>query len=225
MATEDRNDSLTTSGLIKGSDIIRYRVETLGIFGHDIQRELIFVKSHPKEQTEHESPHEFLKVKLFLLLCKIGQQAHQDIKPMMQRLGDVVLKILLAKRLDGRFTLKLPLFPVDDKDARSVEFSEDVAGESTTDVVLTVVLLDVLKICWMVYDVHSKEWNGQFIGRAVAFVKRVPSLTTSSAIGLELFYVALQWSTLWAADPFGIGRGGCPDASAAVRPAHSFWIT
>lgn len=105
------------SSLVECLDVLGDRFETLGIVGHDIQSELVLVECHTQKDAEHEASHELLKVKLGVRLGQVCQQPHEDIQPVMQGLGDVSLKVLLAERPRGRLALHLPLLAVGDEDA------------------------------------------------------------------------------------------------------------
>ena len=112
----------------------------------------------------------------------------------------------------------MPLFAVNNENSRPVKPCKGVAGECAAYIVLTVVLLNVLEVAWVVYDMETKKGNGHLVGWSVSLIKRVPGLTTGSAVGLEFLGIASKGLALWAGDPFRVGRGRRPKAPVAVNP-------
>jgi hypothetical protein len=165
------------------------------------------VERDSKEETEHEASHQFLKVEILLLLGQVGQEAHQDIEPVVNGLRDVSLKIPLAERSGRRLALKLPFFAIRNENPGSMKRSKDVAGECAAYVVLAVVLLNVLEIGGVVDDMQTEERNCHLEGWSVSLVEGIPGLAAGSAVGLELLNIAFEGLPLWTGDPFQIARG------------------
>lgn len=176
------------------------------------------MESNSKEDAEHEATHQFLEIKLSLLLGQVGEQAQEDIHPIMDRLRNVSLEITLAECMNGCFALPRMPLSICDENPASVKGAENISSESTTNVVLAVVFLDMLQISRMVDNMHAKEWDRQFVRRAVPLVQGVPSFAAGGAICLELLKISGERPSLWTSNPFSIGGGRCPEPAVAVSP-------
>lgn len=99
---------------------------------------------------------------------------------------------------------------------------EGVACESTADVVLTVVLLNVLKVRRMVNDVESEEGHGQLVSRTVSLIKRIPCMTAGCAVGLKLLDVSSERLSLGSSDPALVLGAWRPEAAVTIRPGDDY---
>lgn len=110
--------------------------------------------------------------------------------------------------------------PVRNEDAGSVQGLEGVACKGTTDIILAIVLLDMLKIGWMIDDVHAEERDRHLIGRTISLVQGVPGLAARSTSCLKLLNVSFEGFALRARDPFGVLGRRRPEAPISIRPAN-----
>lgn len=163
------------------------------------------MKSNSKEEAEHKTSHQFLEVKLFLLLSQVGEKTQKNIEPIMDRMRDMRFKVTLAECPGGCFALCLPFQAVGDENAASMERSKNVPSECATDVVLAVVFLDVLEISRVIDNMHAKERNCHFVCSSVPLVQGVPGLAASRAICFELVKVSCKRLPFWTSNPFRIG--------------------
>lgn len=62
----------------------------------------------------------------------------------MKRSSDMSLEVSFTERLGRSFPLVVPFFPIDNEYPGSVKGPENIANEFSTNVILTIVPLDVL---------------------------------------------------------------------------------
>lgn len=160
-----------------------------------------------KKETEQKASHQLLEVERLLLLGQVGQERDQDIKPVVDGLRDVSLKVPLTERSSRRLALKLPFLTVRNENAGPMEGPKDVAGECAAYIVLAITFLDVLEVSGMIDDMQAEERNGHLVGRSVLLVERIPGRAAGRPVGFEVPNTAYERFTVWTGYPLPVCRG------------------